>query len=106
MLRKRMLQLAAGMLAMFLFVGCGTRDDGLAKLTGTVTQIDGSIAVIEADEANPQASFVSPVQISISDELKEQLAVGSKVEVTFSGESTKDYPAHLIGVTEIRRVEA
>jgi hypothetical protein len=101
MFKRYILLSAAVLLLMGMLVGCGKTETG-AVLVGDVAEINGSTAIVTVSSADPKESFVSSVQISVDEDL--QLAVGDDVIITFSGKSTKDLPAQLIGVTEVQKI--
>lgn len=85
-----------------LLCGCQKKAEAMVVLQGTVTELGQGTAMVEITEADPEEGFVSPVQIMVSDELSGQIALGSRVSITYTGISTKDMPAGLLDVIEIK----
>ena len=102
MAKRYLLILAVLLLAVCMFTGCGDKAENAAVLIGEVTLLEENTAVMTVASADPKECFVSSAQFVIPADL--QLEVGDDLIVTFSGESTKDIPAQLIGVTEIQKI--
>ena len=102
MAKRYLLILAALLLTVCMFTGCGDKTENGAVLIGEVISVEENTAVMTVTLADPKESFVASAQFAIPSDL--QVAVGDDLIVTFSGESTKDIPAQLIGVTEIGKI--
>ena len=103
-MNRKMMAIAAVCLVLLL-CGCQKKAEDTVVLQGIVTELGQGTATVEITKAVPEEGFVSPVQIMVSDELSGQITLGSRVSITYTGTGTKDMPAGLLDVIEIKVME-
>lgn len=91
-MRKISLLMAA--LAVFLFLtGCGGKEEAPeASFTGTIVEVNGEMAIVEADEGEDIRSSGDLVEVNLSVNKNVSFMAGDRVKVVHEGPVQEKYP--------------